>query len=323
MIAFLIGLIAGACSPTQASVNSRIRSELHSTYTTSILNFVAAAALLAALIAVIERNMHIPLGLIAAKPFWIWLGGACGTAIVMLNIICLPKLGSAKNAMLICFGQIMTGLVIDHFGLFDSAQISMNLVRLAGAVLVIVGIALVNGVLRTGRTAEDASEVSVETSGKGGSQLVYIILAMLCGFACSAQVAINGALKSVTDSALKATFISMVVGLIATLLITAIIIIRKGVAGIYDSGTPAKGIKFRIWMLCGGSLAIIIVGGNAIAAPVLGTGIVTILNLIGMMAAGLVIDATGFLGIEKKPVTPAKVAGMLLMTAGAALISLL
>jgi uncharacterized membrane protein YdcZ (DUF606 family) len=42
-----------------------------------------------------------------------------------------------------------------------------------------------------------------------------------------------------------------------------------------------------------------------------------------MMAAGLAIDATGFLGIEKKPVTLVKIAGMLLMTGGSALISLL
>ena len=76
-------------------------------------------------------------------------------------------------------------------------------------------------------------------------------------------------------------------------------------------------------MTSGGAIAIVIVGGNAVAAPILGTGIVTILNLIGMMAAGLLIDATGFLGIEKKPVTLAKTSGMLLMIAGAAVISLL
>ena len=39
--------------------------------------------------------------------------------------------------------------------------------------------------------------------------------------------------------------------------------------------------------------------------------------------SGLVIDAAGFLGIEKKPVTLRKIAGMLLMLAGTALISFL
>ena len=80
-------------------------------------------------------------------------------------------------------------------------------------------------------------------------------------------------------------------------------------------------VKFRPFMISGGLFALVVVCGNAAVAPVLGTGLVTILNLIGMMAAGLAIDATGFLGIEKKPVTARKIAGMLLMLAGTAIIS--
>ena len=67
--------------------------------------------------------------------------------------------------------------------------------------------------------------------------------------------------------------------------------------------------------------ALTVVSGNAAVAPVLGTGLSTITNLIGMMASGLAIDAVGFLGIEKKPVTFKKITGMLLMLAGTALIS--
>ena len=76
-------------------------------------------------------------------------------------------------------------------------------------------------------------------------------------------------------------------------------------------------------MAIGGALSIVVVCGNAVTAPLLGTGIVTILNLIGMMGAGLIIDAAGFLGIEKKPITAAKLIGMILMIAGTAIISLL
>lgn len=312
MLAFLIGLIAGAASPTQASVNARIREDFKSPYITSIVNFIVGGLFLAVLILIVERNLSIPFGEIAAEPFWIWLGGACGTAIVILNIICLPKLGSAVNVMLICFGQIMTGLVVDHFGLFYSPQASMSLMRALGAIIVFAGIALVNGI---GKTDSKTSA--------GKPAVLYVILAIFCGFACAAQVAINGALKAYAGSALKATFISMVVGLITAILVAVIIVALKGKAGIYDDGAADTPIRFKAWMICGGLLAIVIVGGNAVAAPILGTGVVTILNLVGMMAAGLVIDATGFLGIEVKPVTVSKVIGMLLMTGGAAMISLL
>ena len=69
-------------------------------------------------------------------------------------------------------------------------------------------------------------------------------------------------------------------------------------------------------------MALVVVGGNAITGPVLGTGMVTMMNLFGMMAASLAVDATGFLGLEKKPVTVRKLIGMALMLAGTAMISL-
>lgn len=316
MFSFLLGLIAGLASPTQASVNSRIREDLKSPYITSIYNFICAVVIMAAAMLVIEKSMYIPVGKIAEQPFWIWLGGTCGTFIVFLNIICLPKLGSARNVMILCFGQTMTGLLIDNFGLFGSSQIPMDMKRTAGAVLVLVGIALVN--IPAGRDREENSG-----GAKGGELIVYMLLSALCGFACAAQVALNGTLREYAGSAVRATFISMAVGLISILILTLIVMILKGKYGIYDGGADHGPLTLRAWMPIGGALAIVIVGCNAIAAPVLGTGIVTILNLVGMMAAGLAIDATGFLGIEKKPVTAVKVAGMLLMTGGSALISLL
>lgn len=329
MLAFVIGLIAGIASPTQASVNARIREDYKSPYITTIVNFIVAGSLLVLLILVVERNLSIPLGIIAKEPAWIWLGGAFGTAIVILNIICLPKLGSANNVMLICFGQIMTGLVIDHFGLFRAPQASMSLMRFIGAVLVILGIALVNGKLRKTDEREAAEQVSQtqisrnRSTRNNGTILLYIVLAIFCGAACAGQVAVNGTLKGMAGSALKATLISMAVGLITSLLVTLAVALIRGKAGLYDDGCSPDNARFKTWMVGGGALAIVIVGGNAVAAPILGTGVVTILNLIGMMAGGLVIDAVGFLGIDKKPVTLTKIIGMLLMTAGTAIISLL
>ena len=155
--------------------------------------------------------------------------------------------------------------------------------------------------------------------------VLFMILAMLNGFACAAQVAINGSLNMIVESASKATLISMSVGLITTLLLILILTVTRGRMSIYDDGIRGTGLVrgFRPWMAIGGALSIVVVCGNAVTAPLLGTGIVTILNLIGMMGAGLIIDAAGFLGIGKKPITAAKLIGMILMIAGTAIISLL
>lgn len=320
MVGFLLGLLAGAASPAQASVNARAEEDIGSVYITAATNFVTAWTLIAMLILISERSLHIPVSEIASQPFWIWLGGPCGMAIMILNIVCLPKLGSARNVMLICFGQIMTGLIIDNFALFGAMQVPMTVRRGVGALLVIAGVALVNGITFSGHRRDDGTSSGSDPDASGGPVVLYIILATLCGFACSAQIAINGTLKLYAGTALKATLISMTAGFLTTILIIIVLTLINGRGGIYESGEPVP-LKYKPWMMCGGMMAAIVVGGNALAAPLLGAGVVTILNLVGMMGTGLLIDAVGFLGIEKKPVTFIKIIGMLLMIAGAALTS--
>ena len=318
MLAILTGIAAGAASTAQASVNGRIREDYRSPYMTAVLSFIVAGFILAFIILFTEKDFSIPFGEIASYPFWIWLGGSCGTAIITLNVVCLPHLGSARNVMIICFGQTMAGLLIDHLGLLGSAVVRMSAARALGAAIVIIGAALVNGIRTAGNSDPDGKQ-------KGGSVILYILLAAANGFACAAQVAINGRLNMIVGSATKATLISMSVGLITTLLLICIISVMKGRTAIYDEGIRGTGLirGFRPWMAAGGALAISVVEGDAIAAPMLGTGIVTILNRIGMMGSGLLIDAVGFLGIEKKPATLSKIIGMILMIAGTAVISLM
>ena len=310
MIALVIGVIAGIASTVQASINTEARRFFRSPYVTAGLNFMVAWLCLAAFIIFNERGLHIPVGEIAKNPPWIWLGGVCAIIIVTLNILCVPKLGAAGNVMILNFGQIVTGLVIDHFALFGADEARMSFTRLAGAVMVFAGLIL----------------VTHEKTPNGGSSaelpILYAVLAFIDGVACSTQIAVNGTLRVVVQSVSKATIISMSVALISTAVLMAVLTLFKGRKGAFDRTSEARP-DFRIWMVTGGLFALTVVSGNAAVAPILGTGLSTIMNLIGMMAAGLAIDAAGFLGIEKKPVTLRKITGMLLMLAGTAVISFL
>ena len=309
MLAVLIGLIAGIASTVQASINTEARRFFRSPFITAGINFSVAWLLLAAFIIITEHRFFIPVREIAQNPPWIWLGGVCAIIIVTLNIVCVPKLGAAGNVMILNFGQIVTGLAIDHFAMFGADKVSMSLTRLAGAVLVMAGMILV--------THEKAPE-----GDKRSLPLFYVILAFIDGVACSTQIAVNGTLRVVIGSVSKATIVSMSVAILSTITVVAGLTLIKGRDGIFDQ-TNGKRPDFRPWMITGGIFALTVVSGNAAVAPVLGTGLNTIMNLICMMAAGLAIDAAGFLGIEKKPVTVRKVTGMLLMLAGTAIISFL
>lgn len=310
MLAVIIGLIAGIASTVQASINTEARRFFRSPFITAGINFSVAWLLLAAFIIFTEHRLFIPVREIAQNPPWIWLGGVCAIIIVTLNIVCVPKLGAAGNVMILNFGQIVTGLVIDHFALFGADKAGMTLTRFAGAVLVLAGMIMVT------------HEKAPESKGQRSMPLLYAILAFVDGVACSTQIAVNGTLRVVIGSVSKATIVSMSVAILSTLAVVTALTVIKGRNGIFDQ-TEEERPGFRLFMITGGLFALTVVSGNAAVAPVLGTGLNTIMNLIGMMASGLVIDAAGFLGIEKKPVTLRKVAGMLLMLAGTALISFL
>ena len=310
MLALVIGVIAGIASTVQASVNTEARRFFRSPFITAGLNFMVAWLCLAAFILFNEHALSVPVHEIAKNPPWIWLGGVCAIIIVTLNIVCVPKLGAAGNVMILNFGQIVTGLVIDHFAMFGADEARMSFMRLTGAVLVFAGLVLV--------THEKPSENEERRS----FPMFYAILAFIDGIACSTQIAVNGTLRVVVQSVSKATIVSMSVAIISTLTLMTVLFVLKGKNGIFDK-TDELRPDFRVWMVSGGLFALTVVSGNAAVAPILGTGLSTIMNLIGMMASGLAIDAVGFLGIEKKPVTIKKIAGMMLMLAGTALISFL
>lgn len=303
MFSYLLGLIAGISTPTQTSVNTRLAEKLKSTYLASIVSFSTATIYLAIILTVIDHGIHLQLAEIMKEPVWIWFGGLYGVGIVVLNILCLPKLGSALTVMLLSFGQIMTGVIIDSFGLFGSKQIDLTLSRGIGSLLVVLGVVLVS----RNREKQESRK-----------PFFYLILAIVCGMFCALQVATNGRLTVVAGLSWRSSFISMTIGTLGCIVLTGCLYLSKGRKGIIDDSV--QDIKFEWQQLMGGVLAVVIVGGNAITAPIIGTGMVTILNLIGQMSAGLIIDTIGFLGIEKKSITVNKLAGIAVMIVGTGII---
>ena len=309
--AIIIAIIGGASATYQTSVNGKSGEVLRSPYLATAVSNFTAFLLLIIITLVSAGNLRIPFSEINSYPAWIYLGGVCGTYVVLSGIICLPILGSARNIMLVCTGQLLTGLVTDHFGLFGTSVKSMTMIRLAGAVLVLAGIALVS------------MEKAANTGSKhGGSTVFFAFLALINGAFGTVQTAVNSTLSQAAGSVVKATMISLGIALVCTVIVILVISALKGRNYIYIDHTPPKRFTFHWAMIVGGALAFVIVGGNAFAASALGTGIATIMIMVGAIATGLIIDATGYLGIEKKPVTAKKIVGMLLLIGGAALISL-
>ena len=80
--------------------------------------------------------------LVAEVPWWAWSGGLFGGAFILLAILLLPTLGAATLFALVIAGQVLAAITLDHFGALGLTPHPISTARLAGAVLLIAGVAL-------------------------------------------------------------------------------------------------------------------------------------------------------------------------------------
>src|SRR2546426_12754288 len=75
-------------------------------------------------------------------PWWGWLGGAVGAGYVASAVAAAPRLGALNLFAAGIFGQILCSVGLDHYGVLYKEH-SLSAGRLAGVVLLAVGVALV------------------------------------------------------------------------------------------------------------------------------------------------------------------------------------
>jgi bacterial/archaeal transporter family-2 protein len=138
----LFALIAGSALPVQIGVNTSLRNWLGNPILASFASFVVGSICL--LIYVLVLRVPWPgIALLGRIPLWTWLGGALGAFYVAATVILAPRLGAATMVSLFVAGQLLTSLLLDHFGLIGYAQHSINLYRVFGALLLVAGALLI------------------------------------------------------------------------------------------------------------------------------------------------------------------------------------
>ncbi|MEO8090603.1 MAG: DMT family transporter [Gemmatimonadales bacterium] len=143
MILFLLlALAAGALLPVQAGVNAQLRSALGSPVAAALISFVVGTVGLATIAILLRTPLPLARAWGATTP-WQWAGGLIGAAYVLAAVVLAPRLGAATLIAVIVAGQMLSSLLLDQYGLVGFPVHSLTLVRLAGAVLVIAGVILI------------------------------------------------------------------------------------------------------------------------------------------------------------------------------------
>jgi transporter family-2 protein len=79
----------------------------------------------------------------ASLPWYAWAGGVYGAVYVAIAAYAAPRLGLAALITIGIAGQIVMALWLDHVGAFGIARQPLSTMRVAGALLVVVGVVLV------------------------------------------------------------------------------------------------------------------------------------------------------------------------------------
>jgi len=142
LILVLVAFLVGVMLPVQAGVNAQLRNGLGHPLLAAFASFaVGTVALGLVSLAARARLSGAP---ISAIPWYQWTGGLFGAFYIAAAVVLAPRLGAAAMIASIVAGQMVASLVLDTRGWAGFAQQPLTISRLAGGLLVIAGVLLIN-----------------------------------------------------------------------------------------------------------------------------------------------------------------------------------
>lgn len=140
--------------------------------------------------------------------------------------------------------------------------------------------------------------------------MLAILFGIGIGMLMPIQTSVNNRLRMSVGAPLLASFLSFFIGTLTLLLATWVSSGRLIPDFSATSGEPW-------WIFSGGALGVVLLTGNILLFPRVGSVQTVILPLSGQIFMGLLIDSFGLLGSPQLPLTPLRVAGTLAVLVGA------
>lgn len=143
------------------------------------------------------------------------------------------------------------------------------------------------------------------------SRELAVVLTATTGGLVALQAPINGMLGR-SIGTWQAAFLSFLIGTLALAMIAAL---AQG-----GMGQIAEARSVPWYYLTGGLLGAAYITSVIVTVASLGAGGVVAATIAGQLAVSVVVDQFGLLGVEKQPISAAKVAGITLLAAGTYLV---
>lgn len=139
---YLLAFTSGLLIAVQAGVNSQLRMALQHPILASLISFLVGSLFLAVFF-VFSSKSSVAISSITLSSSWKLIGGILGAIYIFSMIIIAPKIGAANTLCFAIAGQLVCAIILDHFGWVGFAVREISLPRIAGVILIIAGVYLV------------------------------------------------------------------------------------------------------------------------------------------------------------------------------------
>ncbi|MFJ3483270.1 DMT family transporter [Pseudomonas sp. NPDC090202] len=142
LISFALAFIAGIAIAVQAAVNSQLAVAMSgNTMAAAFYSFLTGMVVLG-MIALLRGGLTESLSVVPSQPGWKLVGGILGAGAIFCTVWLAPRIGLANLLVLVIAGQLLSSVVIDHFGLLGTIVRPVAAIKLFGASVVLLGVAL-------------------------------------------------------------------------------------------------------------------------------------------------------------------------------------
>lgn len=136
LIALMIGVIAAIYLPMNSSVSRHLGSPL-----TANITFYSVA-LVTSILLFLMYGEFATIANLGNVPPWLYLTGFISAFIVLAITFLIPKIGARQLVVLSVAGQMIMAMLISHFGVLESPQDPITVKKVAGAALLVAGVAV-------------------------------------------------------------------------------------------------------------------------------------------------------------------------------------
>jgi len=138
----ILGLAAGVAIVMQQAINTSASETLDSILWAGVVSYVGGTISML-LFAALARAPFPSLDAWARLRPWEWAGGLFGAIYIALAVYLIPRIGTATFFALFVAGMMTFSLALDRLGAFGIPQKPIDLPKMAGAALIVAGVALI------------------------------------------------------------------------------------------------------------------------------------------------------------------------------------